>query len=73
MPVQIGSKFTGKYQGFADTTNGVFWEVLPKIEGEAGRIQRGLLKPRVAKPSKPSKLPTLARRYIKIMRNNAKN
>jgi hypothetical protein len=66
MSVQIGSKFTGKYQGFADTTNGVYWEVLPKIEGDAGRIQRGLLKPRVSRPKAAS-------RYAKIFGNNAKN
>lgn len=70
MPVQIGSKFTGRPQTFIDTTNGAFWEVLPKIEGDAIRIQREFLKPRAPVASV---LPTLASRYAKLIRNFAKN
>ena len=43
MPVHIGSKFTGKPAAHADTTTGVYWEALPKIQGDALNIQHALL------------------------------
>jgi len=46
MPIQIGIKFTGKYAGHMDTTTGTYWEVLPKIEGDALYLQSRLLQPR---------------------------
>ena len=42
-PVEIGSRYTGKPEGFADTRTGVYWESLPRIEGDCLRIQRALL------------------------------
>lgn len=70
-PVIIGSKHTGKYAGFADTTTGTYWEALPKIEGDALKIQRSLLKHarRQAKKKAPV-LPTLDSRYAKLLENN---
>lgn len=53
MSVNIGSKFTGRPQAHIDTTSGTYWEVLPKLEGDAARIQRGLLKPK----KEPSRAP----------------
>lgn len=49
MPVIIGSKYTGKPAGFVDTSTGVYWETLPRIEGDALKIQRALL----TKPAEP--------------------
>ena len=43
MPVHIGSKFTGRPAIHIDTTTGVYWEALPKIEGAALNIQQALL------------------------------
>ena len=43
IPIHIGSKFTGKYAGHIDTASGEYWEVLPKIEGEALNLQQVLL------------------------------
>lgn len=63
MTVQIGSKFTGQPQSFIDTQNGTYWEVLPKFDIHAIRLQTGLLKPRV---SKPDALPTLAAKMLGI-------
>ena len=51
MPVHIGSKFTGRPAAHADTTTGVYWESLPKIEGSSLTIQQSLL----AKPKEPRK------------------
>lgn len=40
--VVIGSAFDGQ-QGFADTRSGTYWETLPKIEGDALRLQANTL------------------------------
>lgn len=42
-PLVLGSKFTGP-NGFADTQNGVYWEVLPKAGPDELRLQKALLK-----------------------------
>ena len=63
MTVQIGSKFTGQPQSFIDTTSGTYWEVLPKFDRDATRLQTGLQKPRA---SKPDALPTLAAKMLGI-------
>ena len=59
MPVIIGSKYTGRPAMHIDTTTGTYWESLPKIEGDATKIQGCLLNPRRA--SAPS-------RYTKILK-----
>ncbi|MFN3376346.1 MAG: hypothetical protein ACK40S_07330 [Burkholderiaceae bacterium] len=72
--VQIGCRYTGKHQ-FCVTSDGVYWEALPPIDGSMLRVQQGLLakpkaprKPRVTATFKfserlrlgaPSKLPTV--------------
>jgi hypothetical protein len=50
--VHIGCKYTGKPQSFIDTTNGVFWQVLPTIEADASTIQSALIAKRQP-PKKP--------------------
>lgn len=42
-PLVLGSKFNGP-NGFADTQNGVYWEVLPKAGPDELRLQKALLK-----------------------------
>lgn len=44
MTVHLGKHYTGKYKGFADTESGVFWEVLPRLDHDAARLQQALLK-----------------------------
>jgi len=41
---RIGSKFTGKHKGCVNTEEGSYWEVLPTMDADATRLQRGLLK-----------------------------
>lgn len=48
--VQIGCRYTGKHQ-FCATSEGIYWEALPPIDGSMLRIQQGLL----AKPKAPRK------------------
>ena len=43
MTVHIGCKYTGKPQSHADTTTGIYWEALPKIDGSALALQAALL------------------------------
>ena len=57
---RIGSKFTGKPKGCRNTEDGVYWEVLPTMEADATRLQRGLLKKVGAIQSKAA-LPKLQR------------
>jgi hypothetical protein len=40
--VVIGSKFQGK-AGFADTISGVYWETMPKVEGDDLKLQANTL------------------------------
>lgn len=66
--VHISCKFTGKYAGHMDTPSGTYWEALPKIEGDALKIQRSLIKHREKAKTKPA-LPTLHSRYAKLLSN----
>lgn len=69
--VHIGCKYTGKYAGHMDTTTGAYWEALPKIEGDALKIQRSLLKhAQRQEQKKVPELPNLDRRYAKLIENN---
>lgn len=53
--VQIGCKYTGKPAAHIDTTTGIFWEVLPKIEGDAFLLQTKMLEQAEAKAKKARK------------------
>lgn len=44
--VELGKLYDGKPAGFACTRSGTYWESLPKIEGHALKLQKGLLKPK---------------------------
>ncbi len=41
-PVEIGTHYTGKHAGFADTRTGVYWEVHAPIEGDMRLIELAL-------------------------------
>lgn len=41
--VEIGSRYTGRHEGFADTRTGEYWESLPPITEDNLRIQQALL------------------------------
>lgn len=43
-PVIIGSKWTGKPAAHYDTETGTYWEMLPKVEGDALKLQKALTK-----------------------------
>lgn len=43
-PVEIGSKFVG-HGGSVNTFTGDYYETMPKIEGDALKIQRAILAP----------------------------
>jgi hypothetical protein len=66
--VHIGLKYTGKYAGHMDTTTGTYWEALPKIEGDALKIQRSLIK-HATRVKTPPALPGLHSRYAKLLSN----
>lgn len=41
-PVEIGTHYTGKHAGFADTRSGVYWEVHAPIEGDMRLLELAL-------------------------------
>lgn len=42
--VIIGRLYTGQPQHHIDTQAGTYWEVLPRVQGHAAALQKGLLK-----------------------------
>lgn len=41
-PMEIGSQYTGKHAGFADTRTGVYWEVHAVIDGDMRLLEAAL-------------------------------
>ena len=60
--VQIGCRYTGKHQFYANS-DGTYWEAMAPIDGSMLRIQRGLLaKPKAARKLRMNNLFDLSKR-----------